>query len=279
LVTVDRGSGTPIVVIPGVQGRWEWMAPTIDALAPRCRVVTFSLADEPTCGGVFDEAHGFDSYVEQVAGALDAAGIRDAAICGVSYGGLIAAAFAARHPERTSSLVLVSALPAGWHPNARITFYLQAPRLLTPVFMVASMRMYREIAAANGGVARGVPAAIRHGSRVLTHMFSPSRMARRVRLLESVDLRQELAQLPDEVRQLPALIVTGEAALDNVVPIAATHEYLRIWPHASLMTLARTGHLGLITRPAAFADIVVPFAERAAAVSSKNDSRPHYKVG
>ena len=276
---IDRGGGTPIVVIPGVQGRWEWMTPAIDALAHRCRVVTFSLADEPTCGGEFDEARGFDSYVNQVRNALDAAGIRDAAVCGVSYGGLIAAAFTARYPERTSSLVLVSALPAGWRPNARVNFYLHAPRLLTPLFMVGSLRMYREIAAANRGAGRGVPAAIRHGFRVLTHMFSPSRMARRVRLLESVDLRQELAHLPVAVRQLPTLIVTGEPALDNVVPVAATHEYLRVWPQASLTTLARTGHLGLITRPAAFADIVVPFAERAAALSSKNDSRPHYKVG
>ena len=110
-------------------------------------------------------------------------------------------------------------------------------------------------------------------------MFSPSRMARRVRLLESIDLRSELAAASESCRDLRTLIVTGEAALDNVVPVAATHEYLRIWPQASLATLARTGHLGLITRPAAFANIVVPFAERAAGVSSKNDPRPHYKVG
>src|SRR5687768_580704 len=124
---VDRGSGTPIVVIPGVQGRWEWMMPAIDALAQRCRVVTFSLADEPSCAGCFDEDHGFASYVDQVRDALDAAGIPQAAICGVSYGGLIAAAFAARYPSRTASLVLVSALPPGWYPNARVRFYLRAP--------------------------------------------------------------------------------------------------------------------------------------------------------
>src|SRR5688572_23953256 len=174
---IDRGGGTPIVVIPGVQGRWEWMKPAIDVLAQRCRVVTFSLADEPSCGGRFDEAHGFDCYVDQVRDALDVAGIDAAAICGVSYGGLIAAAFAARYPERTASLVLVSALPADWRPNSRVSFYLRAPRLLTPLFMLASLRMYREISAANDGVGGGVSAALRHGSRVLTHMFSPSRMA------------------------------------------------------------------------------------------------------
>src|SRR4029077_16103657 len=42
---VDRGEGPPIVVIPGVQGRWEWMQTGIDALARYGRVITFSLAD------------------------------------------------------------------------------------------------------------------------------------------------------------------------------------------------------------------------------------------
>ena len=30
---VDEGAGTPVVLVPGVQGRWEWMKPTVDALA------------------------------------------------------------------------------------------------------------------------------------------------------------------------------------------------------------------------------------------------------
>src|SRR3954468_15641461 len=99
---IDVGSGPPLVLVPGIQGRWEWMKPAVDALARHCRVITFSLADEPTCGAHFDEASGFDCYVQQIVTAMDAAGVRTAAICGVSYGGLIAAAFAARHPQRTS---------------------------------------------------------------------------------------------------------------------------------------------------------------------------------
>lgn len=256
---IDRGGGTPVVVIPGVQGRWEWMMPAIDALAQRCRVITFSLADEPSCGGRFDESRGFSCYVEQVREALDTAGLQQAAICGVSYGGLIAAAFAARYPERTSSLVMVSALPPAWAPDARVRFYLRAPRLLTPLFLLASLRMYREIAAANAGIGQGFLAATRQGWRVVTHMFSPGRMARRVHLFRSVDLRLELPRVTT-----PTLIITGEPSLDRVVPVAATHEYLRLWPGATVATIARTGHLGLITRPAEFARLVVPFAQQAA---------------
>jgi 3-oxoadipate enol-lactonase len=271
LNVIDRGDGTPVVVIPGIQGRWEWMKPTIDALAERCRVITFSLADEPSSGGRFDESLGFGSYVEQVREALDATGIRQAAICGVSYGGLIAAAFAARHPDRASSVVLVSALPPSWRPDARVRFYLRAPRLLAPLFVLASLRMYREIAVASAGVARGLVAATRLGWLCVRHMFSPDRMARRVHLLESLDLQTELVRSaarvsasPTVSSTTPALIITGEPTLDRVVPVSATHEYLQLWPRADVATIPRTGHLGSMTRPEILSRLVVPFAERAA---------------
>jgi pimeloyl-ACP methyl ester carboxylesterase len=200
--------------------------------------------------------------VDQVRDALDAAGVKQAAICGVSYGGLIAAAFAARHPDRTSSLVLVSALPPSWKPDARVRFYLRAPRLLAPLFAIASLRMYREIAAANPGVVRGFVAAIRLGRRFVTHMFSPRRMARRVHLIEAIDLRRELPRVT--MPPPPTLIITGEPALNRVVAVETTREHLQMWPQASVATIPRTGHLGSMTRPAEFARLVVPFAERAA---------------
>jgi pimeloyl-ACP methyl ester carboxylesterase len=258
LKIVDRGGGTPVLVIPGVQGRWEWMKPAIDALAQRSRVITFSLADEPSCGGRFDPTRGFWCYVDQVRDALDEARVERASICGVSYGGLIAAAFAARYPDRTSSLVLVSAPAPSWKPTRRVTFYLRAPRLLLPLFLIASLRMYREIATATPGLARAPIAALGHAWRVLTHMLSPGLVARRVRLLAAVNFQEELSHVT-----LPTLLITGEAALDYVVPVQSTREYARLWPRVEAATIARSGHLGLITRPETFAGLVVPFAEQA----------------
>ena len=256
---VDVGSGPPLLLVPGIQGRWEWMKPAVDALARRCRVLTFSLADETSSGAPFDPAHGFDSYVEQIRGALDQAGIPEAAICGVSYGSLIAAAFAARHPERTAALIVVSGIPPSWKPDRRVHFYLQAPRLLTPLFYVASLRLYREIAAATPGVLNGFRAAAGHGFRAATHRFSPTKMARRVQMIESLDLERELKGVLS-----PALVITGDSALERVVPVPLTREYLRLWPQARAATLPNTGHLGLITKPAEFAQLVVPFVNEAA---------------
>lgn len=240
----DVGSGPPLVVVPGIQGRWEWMRPGIDALSRDFRVVTFSLCDEPSSRGAFDERRGFDSYVDQVAAAMDACGLERAIVCGVSYGGLIAAAFAARHTERVSALVLLSALAPGWRTNERARFYLRAPRLLFPLFAVSSLRLCREMVAAYEGVLRAADPIVRHGWNVVTHPASPARMARRVRLLEGMDLIGDLARL-----KVRTLVVTGEEHLDLVVPPAQTREYLAMWPHAEGAVIPRTGHLGIITRP------------------------------
>jgi pimeloyl-ACP methyl ester carboxylesterase len=253
---IDRGNGTPIVVVPGIQGRWEWIAPAIDALAQRCRVITFSLADEPSADWS-PSGPGFNVYVEQVAQALDERGLERAVICGVSYGGLVATAFAQRYPKRVAGLALVSAIPPSWRPDARASFFMRSPNLLLPLFLLGSLRLYPEIAAAYDGVARGVWAAIRQGARSLAYFPAPSRMARRAAIVAEAQV-DGLASV-----HVPVLVVTGQRGLDRVVPAELTAEYTRIWPHATAVTLERTGHLGLVTRADAWAGIIERFVTEA----------------
>lgn len=250
---VDRGSGTPVVIVPGVQGRWEWMLPGVDALSAHVRVITFSLADEPTCGAPFDPANGFDSYVQQVADVMDAAGVEHAVICGVSYGGLIAAAFAARFPERVTGLVLVSAIPPSWKPDDRIRVLTSSPRLMTPLFCIGALRLYSEIAVARGGTLAGLRFMIRCIGLVLRYPFLPTLMARRPHLVERLDLEPDVRRIDG-----PVLVITGDEP-DLVVPVRLTREYLQLLPQARSATIPRTGHLGLITRPDVFADLIVDF--------------------
>jgi len=257
MTTIDRGSGVPIVLIPGIQGRWEWHAAGVDALSAIGRVITFSLADEPTSHATFDEHTGIDSYIQQVENAMDASGVSRAIICGISYGGLIAALFAARRPSRVAGVVLASAIPPAWTPNARTLFLLRSPRLLAPLFCLGSLRLLREMVAAKGGWIPGATFGVQHLWTVSRHPFSPTRMARRVRLLDRLKTEPEVSTV-----KAPALIVTGEPELDLVVPVSTTLEYKRLWPQAGTATLARTGHLGLISRPREFAALIASFASQ-----------------
>ena len=253
---VDKGSGTPIVLIPGLQGRWEWMRPTVEALARHHRVITFSLCDERTSPFPCDPGKAFENYIEQVDLALDRAGLDEAVIAGVSYGGLIAAEFAARRPQRVSALVLASALHKTWHPNAVQQQFLKAPRLMSPLFVAtAPNRMRPELVAAFPRFLARLKFQTRFGLSVMFALASPAKMARRIAWASE----HQFADCGSI--ETPTLIITGEPGLDRVVPVDVTRRYLDELRSAQHMILQRTGHNGLVTRPDEFADMLGRFVD------------------
>ena len=257
-MTIDVGHGPPLVLIPGMQGRWEWMQPTVNALARHFRVISFTLAGEWTSGDSLQPRLGFDNYTRQIDRVLDQARVESAIVCGVSYGGLIALRYAAMRTDRVTRLVLASALPPDYQPDARYDFYKRMPLLLFPVFLLASSRRVSpELHATFPRFADRARFAARQGWRVLTAPVSPRRMRDRMERLAGVDFE-------DDVRKVkaPTLVVTGAEDLDRTVPPALTRRYLDRIPGAELAVLERTGHMGTITRPVEFAEIVADFASR-----------------
>ncbi len=252
---VDRGHGPAVLMIPGIQGRWEWMSPAVEALAVRCRVISGSLAGDRGTVRSIDSADGFDSFLEWADELLDRAGLEHAAVCGVSYGGLVALRYAAHRPERVESLVLTSTPSPRWKPNCRIERYLRAPRLMSPVFALSSpFRLYSEIARAFPNPFARAWFALTHLHRVTRYPFAPSNMAQRVRLLEGIDFLGDC----DRVKA-PTLVVTGAPGLDRVVPVESTREYLEAIPGAAHAQIGDTGHIGLVTKPEPFAAVVGRF--------------------
>ena len=254
----DRGAGLPLVLVPGIQGRWEWMRPAVDALAARCRVISGSLPGDSGSIADVDPAVGFERYTEWLDGLLERAGVRGpVSLCGVSYGGWIALHYAAARPERVRSLTLVSTPSPTWQPGCRVERYLAAPRLMSPVFALGScFRIYPEIAAAYpapGARARFIASHLR---RVVRYPAAPTCMAERARYADRVDFAADCTRIA-----VPTQVVTGEPGLDRVVEVASTREYLRAIPGARYDRLDRTGHIGLVTRPERFADTVTEFVQ------------------
>ena len=255
---ISKGSGTPLILIPGLQGRWEYMRETVETLARSFRVVTFALAGERASGVPFDAALGLDNYVTQVKRALDQTRIERAVICGVSFGGVVAVRFAAAHPERTAALVLASTPGPVWHLRPKHRLYARAPWIFGPLFVAeAPLRFRAELAAAFPE--RG--ARIRFGLKALGAFVrapvSFGRMGQRARIISTLDLADECRRITT-----PTLVVTGEAGLDHVVPVEGSSEYVRLIAGARGAVLERTGHQGVLTRPDVFAALVRDFVER-----------------
>jgi len=254
--TVDRGQGPAILLIPGIQSRWEFMRRTVDTLAARgFRVLSFSLGAPADRGAPLDPARGFAHDVARIDRLLDRAGLPQAAVCGMSAGGEVAVQYAADRPGRVSHLILVSAAGPRWTPDAQMHRYLRRPLLFAPAFLAGTRaRLAPEIRAAFPRRRDRVAFAARQLMTLLTAPVSPRQMAERARLMARVDLTDACRRI-----SAPTLVITGEDALDTIVPAAATREYVGLIRNARAATIERTGHVGLVTRPDRFAELVGEF--------------------
>jgi 3-oxoadipate enol-lactonase len=236
------------------------MRRAVEALSQSHRVITFPLCDEPSACVPFDLDHrGLDGYVAHIEAILDTLEIDRAAICGVSFGGLIALRFAALVRERTSALILASTPGPGFHLKRRHRLYARVPWIFGPFFAAESpSRLRAEMSAA-------LPDE-RERRRFVNDLVktfrdapvSAVRMARRALLIESYDRLTDCACIT-----CPTLVVHGDPSLDFVVDASETANYGRLISGARVVLMERTGHLGSVTQPQRFADIVGSFLDSA----------------
>jgi aminoacrylate hydrolase len=104
---VERGSGTPILFIPGLIGLAAQWSHQIEHFAEHHRAVTFDHrgaghSDKPV------QKYTTSLLAQDAVGLLDTLGIARAHIVGASTGGAIAQVLALDHPSRVRSLTLVS---------------------------------------------------------------------------------------------------------------------------------------------------------------------------
>jgi pimeloyl-ACP methyl ester carboxylesterase len=261
---IDRGSGPPLVLIPGLQGRWEYLRPAVDALSAFFRVLTFSLGDGD-----------LDAYAQQVASMLSRKGIDRATICGVSFGGLVAVRFAAQNPARCEALILASTPRPALRLRRRHQIYVRAPWIFGPIFLAESpLRLRPEICAAIPDSRARRQFALQGLRTLLSAPVSLSRMAARAKLISLVDLGPDCERIT-----APTLVVTGERHLDHVVPVEGAAEYVRLIPDARALVLERTGHLGSITRPDLFAAMIRDFVCANGVASRTVSSSPDDRSG
>ena len=242
-------------MIPGIQGRWEWMKPALAELQRGLRTISYTLCGDFGSARRYDRAAGFDNYLAQLDEVFEATGLERAALCGISYGGLIALRYAATRPARVTALALVSSPAPGWVPTEQQRRYVARPWLSAPAFVLTSPgRIWPEIRSARGTIRSGLAFAVSHAARVLAAPMMPSNMAARVTLQQGLDFAPDCAAV-----RPPTLVVTGDEALDRVVPARVTRRYVDLIAGARHERLDGTGHLGLVTQPERFAAVVTEF--------------------
>jgi pimeloyl-ACP methyl ester carboxylesterase len=101
----EWGDGPPLVLVPGLAGGFELLGPLARSLARHYRVISYQLRgeDDPFA---LRRRFGLADLVNDLAEFLEWHYLERPAMLGVSFGGVLALEFAARHPSRLRALAL-----------------------------------------------------------------------------------------------------------------------------------------------------------------------------
>jgi pimeloyl-ACP methyl ester carboxylesterase/DNA-binding winged helix-turn-helix (wHTH) protein len=243
------GSGAPLVKTANWLNHLEfdWRSPVwsplFAALAARNRLIRY---DERGTGLSDRDAanFSFEAFVEDLETVVDALELDRFALFGISQGAPIAIAYAVRHPERVSRLVLCGAFAQGWRRRGNAKDVARAE---------ASITLIREGWGQDNPAARQmftsliIPDATLEEMQWLNDMerqsASPETAIHLLQAIGDIDVTDLLPQL-----SVPVLLLHGRG--DARVPFEHGLMLARAIPNARFVPLESKNHLILSHEPA-----------------------------
>lgn len=186
----------------------------------------------------------FDTWVRDLETVVDAAGLDRFPLLGISRGGSIAIAYAVKHPERVTHLVLYGAFPAGLN-HYGTPEQLESKRALTSLIRLGWG--LRNPAFCKTFTCRFIPEATPEHERWFDELqrvsTSPENAARLMERDSDIDVRPLLSQV-----KAPTLVVHCDR--DQVVKPERGRQLAAAIPGARYVSLPGANHLMLEEEPA-----------------------------
>lgn len=186
----------------------------------------------------------FEALVGDLEQVIEAAGVEQCDLLGVSHGGAIAMAYAARHPERVRKLVLVNSYAAGWRVRADPEEIAWRESLLE---MNRRQPSFRRSALGEMFITLYFPSASQELIDFHNEFFETlgpvANMEPMIQLAAMVDVREELKNI-----RAPTLVCHGKQ--DGNAPIIAGRQVAEGIAGARIVELESANHILLGDEPA-----------------------------
>ncbi len=237
-----EGPGLPLVLIHPIGASLRFWDALLPHLAGHGPVVRCDLRGHGGSAVVPGEGH-IDAFADDLLRLADAQGLERFDVCGVSLGGMVALAVAARAGARANRVVVSSTAaavappPNGWNGRREAALKDGMAPLAGPMVE----RMFSPAFRATGDPIIGTLRSVFEG-------MSPVGYAGAVSILRDADLGSRLAHVTS-----PTLVVAG--LQDPLCPPAKQEALVSALPHARCVTLD-CGHFQPVEQPAAFARLL-----------------------
>ena len=186
----------------------------------------------------------FDAFVRDLETVVDTLGLERFPLLGISQGAAVSVAYAARHPERVSHLVLLGAYAAGWRHRATPEEAEKREAVITLVRTgwAEDNPVYRQIFSQTF-----MPSATMEElawfNEFQRQTASAANAARFLEVFADIDVRAHLAGV-----QAPTLVL--HARDDRRVPLSEAQYLASHIPKAQLVVLESDSHIPLSREPA-----------------------------
>lgn len=244
--------GPPLVLVHGwsLDGEMTY-GPLVARLGDRVRIVVPDLRNHGKSDWIRSRYEVAD-LADEVAGVLDAVGVRGATVMGYSLGGMVTMELARRAPHLVARMIL-AATAARPVPErralARVAFW--AGRAVARISTKEAALLTTQVLLRTGSIAPTNERWLYEGLRRRDGgLFYEAGVA-----AYHFDAREWVGRL-----QQPAVVVIPTR--DVLVPVRAQHELARLLPEARVVELDGAGHESILTRVDDYVDVIERFTGR-----------------
>lgn len=216
----DGGDGVPLVLVHGGESDRTQYTALRSHLGPGIRAISYDQRDSGITVNP-PVPYTLEDLADDLAGLLDALGLRRANLLGTSFGGCVAQHTALRHPERVESLVLIATTPS----------FALCPQRVEELFGMAHED--RQKAVADLFVTPEGQARLQ-AARMLAYR-DPEKSGRRHAAARRHEVRDRLGEIT-----APTLIVHGTA--DLIAPYSGALLMRERMPNARLRSIEQGRH-------------------------------------
>jgi pimeloyl-ACP methyl ester carboxylesterase len=250
---VDRGMGSPVLLVHGFPLDHRMWSEQIDVLSTRHRVIAPDLRG---FGGSYGAAgtSTMARFADDLRLVLDQLQVDEpVAFCGLSMGGYVAFEFWRRHGVRVGSLVLLDTRCAADTPEAARNRRLQADRILATGTDELADEMLPKLLA---------PASINHQPQTvqrIREMIAKAEAPGVAAALRGMAERADSTGILGEIH-VPTLCIVGER--DAITPPVEMQEMASKMPSAKCVVIPDVGHMTTMENPGAVTDALLAFLSR-----------------
>lgn len=245
------GHGQVLVLIHGAFGDESLWDPQWQQFIAKYDVLRYDLRGHGKTGRTEILRYTIDTYVQDLASLLDTEGIKTVILCGLSWGGGIAQAFAVRYPDRTRALVLAgSTVSMSLTPGEKLLRYVLFPRwLMLNTIRLLGVKRFVEFSFHLAAVTLGRDwlHGDEHSLEIIRRCMLSVEKGEYIKIWDAIyhfDLQ------PIESITCPTLVLIGEH--DNAMIRRHAAELIKRVPHAELRVLPAAYHAMTLEQPRVF---------------------------